>query len=115
MLKWFLSQLGLKVDFESAANFNFIGKKSDLVLDMCTKLNAKVYIFGAQGKGYADIKRFQDADIVPIFQDYKCPTYEQIHGSFHECLSIVDLLFNCGKTSLDILMSNNLNRSQIAY
>ena len=30
------------------------GKKSDLVLDMCKKLKAKKYIFGSQGKNYAN-------------------------------------------------------------
>ena len=34
MLKWFLDQLGIKTKFESAKNFDFVGKKQDLVLEI---------------------------------------------------------------------------------
>jgi hypothetical protein len=77
---------------------------------MCRKCGATVYIFGAQGKDYADEAVFREAGIVPLFQDYRHPVYPQLHGDFQSHLSIVDLLFNCGNDSLDILMSGNLDR-----
>ncbi len=77
MLKWFLKELGIKVDFLKAKNFNFVGTKSDLVLDMCKKLNSDIYIFGSQGKDYANINDFTNSDIIPLFQDYSHPKYPQ--------------------------------------
>jgi hypothetical protein len=108
MLGWFLTELGINVTVESAGDQDFQGTKVDLVLDMCAKLGADVYIFGAQGRGYADENSFVGAGIELVFQDYKHPEYPQPHGDFVSHLSIVDLMFNCGDDSLDILMSGNL-------
>ena len=106
MLRRFLDVLGIKVRFLRASELSFDGTKSDLVLDMCRKLRAKTYIFGAMGRDYAQVKDFDDANIKVAFQDYKHPEYPQMHGSFLSHLSIVDLLFNCGPRSLAILMQN---------
>jgi hypothetical protein len=110
MLQWFLDSLGIDVRVESAGDFDFQGQKSGLVLDMCKTLGADVYIFGAQGRDYADTDCFEGAGVRSEFQDYHYPEYPQQHGAFIGNLSIVDLLFNCGGDSLDILMSGNQDR-----
>ena len=110
MLRWFLNTLGIMAPVRSMGEFLFEGRKSDLVLDMCKKLGADVYIFGTQGKGYADERSFDLAGVKVEFQEYRHPTYPQQHGEFISNLSVVDLLFNCGESSLDILMSGNLSR-----
>ena len=111
MLQWFLDTLGINVKVESAGDFDFHGEKSELVLDMCEKLKADVFIFGAQGRNYAVTAAFEAAGIGAKFQDYQHPEYPQLHGNFVSHLSIVDLLFNCGDNSLEILMSGNLDRA----
>ena len=113
MLRWFLDTLGIKTAVESAEDHDFQGHKGDLILDMCHKLGAEVYIFGAQGKDYTDEVAFREAGITPIFQDYSHPVYPQLHGNFQSHLSIIDLLFNCGDDSLDILMSGNLDHKSL--
>ncbi len=113
MLRWFLDTLEIATPVESAGDNDFHGHKGTLVLDMCRKLGAAVYIFGAQGKDYADEVTFREAGITPIFQDYHHPIYSQLYGGFQSHLSIVDLLFNCGDDSLDILMSGNLDRKSL--
>ncbi|MFH1335653.1 MAG: WbqC family protein, partial [Candidatus Zixiibacteriota bacterium] len=37
-------------------------------------------------------------------QDYHHPTYPQLYGAFTPYLSVIDLLFNCGKESLKIII-----------
>jgi len=111
MLKWFLKQLGISVKFEKASSYDFEGIKSELVLDMAKKLNATQYIFGSLGKDYVNEKNFEDANIKTIFQDYNHPKYQQLHGEFIPHLSVLDLLFNCGPKSLEIIMSKNLTKS----
>jgi len=105
LLRWLLGVLGIKVNFLKASDFEFRGKKSDLVLDMCKQLGADVYIFGALGRDYANLKDFEDAGIKALFQEYKHPTYPQLYGDFIPNLSVIDLLFNCGPKSLDTIMT----------
>ena len=113
MLKWFLDTLGIGVTFLSAADYNYTGEKNDLVLDMCRQLKASTYIFGALGRDYADVDSFRRAGIEVIFQNYNHPRYNQLHGEFISHLSILDLLFNCGGKSLEILMEGNISREDI--
>ncbi|NWG87658.1 MAG: WbqC family protein [Hydrogenophilaceae bacterium] len=113
MLKGFLDILGIPVPVRSAGEWQFQGEKSDLVLDMCRQVGASDYIFGAMGRDYADIAAFDAAGIKAHFQDYVHPVYPQLHGDFVSHLSIVDLLFNCGDESRDILLSGNLTRADL--
>ncbi len=113
MLKWFLKELGINVEYHKASELNFEGYKSDLVLDMCKKLGANLYIFGALGRGYAKEENFNKQGIKIYFQDYKHPAYSQLHGEFLPYMSIIDLLFNCGDKSLEILMEGNIKKEEL--
>ena len=113
LLGWFLETLGIRTAVLNAADFTFQGVKSDLVLDMCHQLKASVYIFGALGREYADVNAFEAAGVQPIFQEYQHPVYPQLHGNFQSHLSIVDLLFNCGDRSMEVLMSGNMSAKEI--
>ncbi|MDD5503742.1 MAG: WbqC family protein [Candidatus Omnitrophica bacterium] len=115
MLKFFLKELNINVKYCKASDMNFAGSKSDLVLDMCVKLNAGIYIFGALGKEYADIASFKERGIKVLFQDYKHPQYPQLGPGFAANLSVIDLLFNAGPDrSLDIIMSGNITKQDIS-
>jgi len=113
MLKWFLKELGIKIEFLKAGNFDFQCSKSDLVVEMCKKLKADMYIFGGLGKDYANVNDFEKENIKTIFQEYKHPTYPQIHGDFVPNLSVLDLLFNCGPKSYEIIISNNISKNEL--
>ena len=108
MLKFFLDYLAINVDFLLASDYNFTGTKSDLVLNMCQELQCSHYIFGSQGKNYANEQSFLSNSISISFQDYIHPVYPQLHGDFIPNLSIIDLIANCGPDSFQILMSGNL-------
>lgn len=100
--------LGIKTRIELASCYAPTGTKSELVLDLCRKIGATHYIFGSQGRCYADLDAFAKAGVAVSFQDYQYPVYEQLHGSeFVPNLSVIDLLFNHGPRSLEILMSGN--------
>jgi hypothetical protein len=113
MLLFFLDALNISIPVVRMRDFDFQGKKSDLVVDMCLQLEADIYIFGEQGKSYADVMEFKKAGVLPVFQEYQHPVYPQLHGDFVSHLSIIDLLFNCGPESLAILMSENLRKTDI--
>ena len=107
-LEFGLKSLGINVPIDTASTHDFQGHKSDLVLDMCKKLGATYYIFGEQGNNYADVDSFLDCGINVYFQDYKHPVYPQLHGDFEPYMSVIDLLFNVGPESFDVLMSGNV-------
>jgi hypothetical protein len=107
-LEFGLKSLGINVPIDTASKHDFQGYKSDLVLDMCKKMGATSYIFGAQGNNYADVDSFSDCGIKVYFQDYKHPVYPQLHGDFEPYMSVIDLLFNVGPESFDVLMSGNI-------
>ncbi len=105
--KFLIESLGIKIKFvKASSSLQLEGNKSSLVLDMCLKMKADAFIFGGEGETYAKVEDFQSAGIKVIFQNYAHPVYPQIHGEFIPHLSVIDLLFNCGPKSLDILMSN---------
>lgn len=113
MLRGFLDILGIKVPVRSASEWNFSGAKSDLVLDMCIQTGTCEYIFGSNGRNYADVDAFSTAGVKVHFQDYVHPTYLQQHGEFTPYMSIVDLLFNCGDDSYSILMAGNISKTEL--
>jgi len=112
MLNFFLEKLDIKTKIITASDYNFVGQKSDLVLNMCQKLNAEKIIFGGNGKDYVDVDSFKKYDIETIFQEYSHPVYKQCFQKegFLSHLSIIDLLFNEGDRSKDIIMSGNLKK-----
>lgn len=113
MLRYLLKCLAIDTPIVMASEYDFAGAKSDLVLDMCLKLEADVYIFGAQGRNYADIDTFRAMGVRPIFQDYRHPIYAQLHGDFLPYMSVIDLLFNEGPRSREILFTGNVDRGAL--
>lgn len=113
MLRWFLKTLGINTPVQSASSMSLNGKKNELALDMCKKTGAQVLIFGAQGVNYANVETYLAIGCQPYFQNYRHPVYPQLYGDFISHLSIVDLLFNCGSNSLEILMSENETRQDL--
>jgi len=113
MLLWFLKTLNIAVPIHSARTMALSGEKSELVLDMSVKMGAEIYIFGAQGRDYADKASFAKAGVLPLFQSYRHPSYRQLHGEFLPYMSVIDLLFNCGDASLETLMSGNVGRADL--
>lgn len=106
--RYLIDILGIKVNFVKPSDSLVLeGKKSALALDMCIKMNTDVFIFGSGGENYAKVEDFESAGIKVIFDHYQHPTYTQIHGDFISHLSVIDLLFNCGPKSLDIIKSGS--------
>jgi hypothetical protein len=114
--KYVLKLLDQNIPIVIASNYDFQGQKSDLVLDMCQKLGASTYIFGGEGKNYADKASFNDANIDLIFQEYNHPLYMQYRNKkkFISHLSILDLIMNYDKKDVkSVIMEKNLTIKDI--
>ncbi len=114
ILRFLLDAFSIKVAWVRASDSHFEGKGSDLVLDMCHRLKADIYIFGAMGRNYAQMDDFRKAGISVYFQDYRHPSYRHLWGEFVSHLSALDLLFNHGSASGEILMAGNINRGNFS-
>ncbi len=88
-----------------ASDIGIQGRGSELILKLCQAVGATVYLSGSQGRNYLDEPAFTDAGIQIRYQDYNHPVYPQLNCGFQPYMAVIDLLFNCGSDSLDILMS----------
>lgn len=96
VLGFFLTTLGIRTPVVVASDHAFKGEKSALVLDMCRTLEATEYLFGANGRQYADVDTFRAAGVEPLFQEFTPQEYPQLHGPFVPNMSALDLLMNVG-------------------
>ena len=69
--------------------------------------NLDTYLAGQGAASYMDVARFEENGLKVITQDVKHPVYPQLFKDFQSHLSIVDLLFNCGPESLDMIRRAN--------
>lgn len=114
MLKFFLSELNIKTKVIKQSELDTKEKKQELIIEMCKKLDADIFVFGALGKDYAKEEDFNNKKIQIYFQDYKHPSYTQLWGKFEPYLSIVDLLFNKGSSrAFEIIMEDNINKEDL--
>ena len=103
--RYLMEALGIKTQMLLSSNLEVEGQKSALILNLCKHVGASTYLSGPFGRDYLDSKAFEEAGIKLEFDDYKHPVYSQLHGGFEPYMSVIDLLFNCGDRSLDILKS----------
>lgn len=79
--------------------------KDELVLEICRVTGASLYLSGQFGRSYLHEERFAAHGIDVVYQDYRHPVYPQVYSPFVSHLSAVDLLFNCGPESRDVLLA----------
>ncbi|MBI2463481.1 WbqC family protein [Candidatus Peregrinibacteria bacterium] len=105
-----LEKLGVKKKIYKSSSLNPIGKSTDMLVDICKKLNGDAYLSGEGGKRYMDTKAFDDAGIKIMWQAFTHPVYTQQYTKlgFISHLSFIDLLFNHGMDSLEILKHASL-------
>jgi len=103
-LELLLRLLGIPRTFERTSVLAIEGESTGLVLAMCKAAGADTYLSGIHGRDYLDAAEFERQGVRLGFQEYRCPVYPQCRsGTFVPNLSVIDLLFNCGPASLEVL------------
>ena len=97
--------VGAKIVLDS--DLNVSGNKTELIINICKAVGGDTYLSGFGGKKYMDEKLFLENNIELKYSDFKHPVYNQLWGKFVPNMSIVDLLFNEGSRSLNILRCAN--------
>ncbi len=92
------NHLGIKTKISNSWDYQLIEGKTERLSDLCKQTSATEYISGPTAKEYIEKKYFDDAGIKLSWFDYAgYPEYPQLFGEFVHNVSILDLLFNCGK------------------
>ncbi|MEI8292954.1 MAG: WbqC family protein [bacterium] len=109
MVRAFLAQhvrdLGISTPLLFSSELGVGGTKSQLILNLCKSAGATTYLSGPLGRNYLDEGLFLESGISVVYQDYTHPTYTQHLNGFEPFMCILDLIFNHGPDSRNILMS----------
>ncbi|AFM05850.1 WbqC-like protein [Bernardetia litoralis DSM 6794] len=100
---YFLQELKITTPVIKSSELQIDASKDDLILELCQSQNATEYYSGVFGREYLDTEKFQKEGIEVFFHEYKHPDYTQLYDGFEPYMSILDLLFNHGEDSLEII------------
>ena len=107
-IKFILSELDIKTQILLMSEISGLsGKNNDLLIEIGLFLKANVYLSGNGARAYNDVNKFMDNGISIKYQVFEHPTYEQLYPPFIPFLSVLDLLFNEGKSSKHFLINKN--------
>lgn len=106
LLAYLLRALGIAVRIVRASELAVAGTGPDLILEIVRQLRGDCYVSGVSGiagKGREPEEAFDRHGIAVRYQEFHHPIYTQLHEPFLPCMSVVDLLFNHGPDSLDVI------------
>ena len=104
--EYLLDAFGIKTKCHRSSQMRVGGKKDELVLNLCRELGATAYLSGPLGRNYLREELFSRAGIAVRYDDYRHPVYPQAYPGFEPGMAAIDLLFNAGPGSLEIMMKN---------
>ena len=101
--------LGIKCPCVCSSDLEITGAKDELLANICARLSADVYLSPVGSKVYLDDSlALPKKNIKLLYNNFNHPTYKQLSGDFVPFLSVIDLIFNEGPRSLDIIRAGIL-------
>lgn len=92
--------LDIKTKISYDVDYGLIEGKTERLVDLVKKTQGTEYLSGPAAKDYIDESLFEKAGIKLTWMDYSgYKEYNQLYPPFEHGVSIVDLIFNCGKES----------------
>lgn len=79
------------------------GQKTDRLVQILQKVDAKHYISGPSAKDYIEREKFVEAGITLEYMTYNYPEYLQLYPPYDPFVSVLDLLFMTGQDALAYL------------
>ena len=108
LIIWAMDSLSIQTEvrYSSQLGVDHL-QRTERLTAICEHLGADHYFSGFGGMKYQDEEIFRQANIQVKVSGFKHPVYDQLWGEFVHGLSILDLLFNCGPQSLDVLTNQD--------
>lgn len=90
--------LGIRTAITGSWDYTLVEGKTGRLVELCVQAGGTEYISGPAAKSYLEEKVFSDRGITLTWFDYGgYSEYPQLWGEFVHGVTILDLLFNCGK------------------
>jgi len=90
--------LSIKTVISNSWDYDLIDGKTERLADLCAQAGGDEYVSGPAAKDYVDEQIFSERNIKLRWFDYNgYPEHPQLWGDFIHGVTILDLLFNCGK------------------
>lgn len=92
--------LSIKTKVSNSWDYIFEDGKTERLVDLCVKAGGSEYISGPAARDYIDEGLFSASGVKLSWFDYAgYPEYHQMWGEFAHGVTILDLLFNCGRNA----------------
>ncbi|RYE40932.1 MAG: hypothetical protein EOP24_38985 [Hyphomicrobiales bacterium] len=92
--------LGIRTRISMSSDYQLSEERTERLADICVQAGADAYFSGPAARDYMDEEVFARRGVSLHWFDYSgYPEYPQLWGAFAHGVSIVDLLFNCGKSA----------------
>lgn len=118
IIRYIAGELNLDVKLVKASELPVSGSGEGLILDICKEVGAKTYISGISGvggRGKEFESEFAKEGIEVVYQEFFHPVCQQVYEPFIPGMSIIDLLFNYGDRSLDVLQGIGVERMDTLF
>ncbi|MBA2710854.1 MAG: WbqC family protein [Tatlockia sp.] len=100
LIESFCDYLGIKTIIKNSWDYKLTEGKTERIVNLCKQAGASEYISGPAAKDYIEEEYFIKENIKLSWFDYSgYDEYPQLWDGFIHQVSILDLLFNCGKNS----------------
>ena len=106
LIEYVMSYLDIEAEVLKASEMDIGGKAEELLINIVKKVGGDVYLSGAGGSKYQNEAEFKDKGIELRYSVFEHPIYKQLWGDFVTNLSVLDILFNCGKYSRKIILES---------
>ena len=106
LIRYLCRELGITASLVRASELSVSGTGPSLILDIVRKTEADVYISGTSGiagRGKDGEEAFRRAGVEVRYQEFHHPIYRQLYEPFVPCMSAIDLLFNYGPDSPEVM------------
>jgi hypothetical protein len=107
LLNWLMGVLGVRTTVITASSTGEQGKRTELLANVCGRLGARQYISPLGSAVYLlqELCVLTERGVDVLFQNYDHPEYTQRFPPFIPYASVLDLIFNEGERSLEIIRS----------
>ncbi len=111
LIECIIRQLGIRTEIKRSSTIlleddSHLGK-TERVVNLCEGANVTMLYDGAVAKDFLKLDAFREKGIEIVFQKYNPIVYRQLGKGFIPYLSVIDLLFNCGEESIEVIRSGS--------
>lgn len=105
LIRWLALELGIRREIIKSSSLKTSGRREDKIIAVCKALKANELYDSQAAASFLDAQVFRAQGISLFFQNYAHPVYTQLHSPFVPFMSSLDLLFNQGAQSSEIILS----------